>query len=262
MLWLLISLFILSISSCKGKKDAAKLPSDEIKEQVAVFAPLPSFKELFRQADDSWDKELADNLPKTSYQVQKEGPYNAFALGVVIADCYLAIKAKNQVQLSRAADTMIELTNLIGLEESFKTKDQSLKNLIKQKKWDELEKALDIWKKLVEDKLWEKQDYDAYTLNVLGAWTQAMNNVLKLLLKETKDTKAINQEGAWTLMADNFVLISDPQIKDSATHKEVASLINQIRDALKNHQNNTYTKAQLEELIKLTEQIKNMIASS
>ena len=257
MLILLASLLLLTLTSCKGKEDAAKLPSEEIKAQVPTFAPLPSFKEVFRLLENLEAKDYALTLTKQPYRIKQEGPNNAFALGVLTADAVISAKARNKKQLSEISSEMMNLTTLLGLEDEINRLGAELKTLIQQEKWEELDGSLDAVKKKVEDKLWELENYEYYTLMIMGGWTEVLNSVSKVLATRhsAEATKAISQVGTWNSMKANFELMSSPEIKDTQMYETVGDVIPKISQILGKHSNNTYSKEQLDELIKLTDQI-------
>lgn len=255
---LLAIMLVLALTSCKGRKDAAKMPTDEIKAQIASYSPLPSFKEAFRLLEDLEAKDYAPGLSNQLYRIKPEGPYNAFALGVLTADAAIAAKARNKKQLSSISAEMLNLCSLMGLEESVRRFGTLLTGNLQKGRWSETEKALDAMKKTLEDKLWELEDYEYYTLMILGGWTQTVNGVGKILTANysPEATKALSHESPWNSMQANLEHFSNPAIKGTETYKSIGELLPRVSQILAGHTNNTYTKEQVEELITLTEQIK------
>lgn len=258
MLIFLVILMALAAISCKGRKEAAKLPDDSVKSQVAAYAPLPSFKEVFRALGEVAAKDYSAVIPQTLFKTKQEGPRNAFALGVLTADAILAAKARNKVRLTEISQEMMNLTALLNLEDEINRMGANLKTLIEQEKWEDLDASLDGVKKSVEDKLWELENYEYYTLMILGGWTEALGNVSRLLAANYKPeaTKAINQKGTWNSLAGNFELISTPAIKDSQPFKAALPQIQKVRDIINADTENSYSKEQLQLLIEATDQIK------
>ncbi len=255
---LLASLMLLTLASCKGRRDAAKMPTDEIKAQIATYAPLPSFKEAFRLLDDLKAKDYAPSLSDKLYRVQPELHNNAFALGVLTADVVFAAKARNKNQLTAASAELKKLGNLMGFQEEIKRLDSLLPGYIKQGKWSEVEKTLDFLKKRLEDKLWELEDYEYYTLMILGGWTEALNGVGKILTGSysAEATRALSHENTWKAMQANLELFSAAEFKGTQTYKSLVDLTAKVSQLLASHTDDTYTKEQVEELIQLTEQLK------
>ena len=251
-------LMAVTIVSCKGKKEAAKLPDDSIKAQVATYAPLPSFKEVFRALGEVPTKDYSGVIPQKLYQTKQEASRNAFALGVLTADAVMAAKARNKARLSEISEGMMNLTTLLNLEDEINRMGANLKTLIEQEKWDDLDASLDQVKKSVEDKLWALENYEYYTLMILGGWTEALGNVSRMLASNYKaeGTKAINQKGTWNSLAGNIDLISTPAIKDSAPYKAAVPHVQKVRDIINADTANSYTKEQLQQLIEATDQIK------
>jgi hypothetical protein len=255
---LLAILLVLALTSCKGRRDAAKMPTDEIKAQIATYSPLPSFKEAFRLLEDFQTKDYAPGISNQLYRIKPQGPYNAFALGVLTADAAMAAKARNKKQLTSVSAEMMNLCSLMGLETDVKRLSTLLTSNLQQGKWNDVEKTLDYMKKTLEDKLWELEDYEYYTLMILGGWTETLNSLGRLLTANysPEATKALGHESAWDSMQANFELFTNPAIKDTQTYKDVGELIPKVSQLLAGHTDNTYTKEQVEELTKLTEQIK------
>ena len=234
------------------------MPTDEIKEQIATYSPLPSFKEAFRLLEDLQAKDYVPSLNAQLYRVQPTIHNNAFALGVLTTDIVLAAKARNKKQLTTTSTELVKLGNLMGFQEETKRLDALLPGYIKQGKWAEIDKTLDSLKKRWEDKLWEQQDYEYYTLMILGGWTEALNGVGKILSSNysAEATQALYHESTWKSVQANLELFSAPEIKNSETYKSLGDLTVKVIQLLTNHTDKTFTKEQVEELIKLTEQIK------
>lgn len=259
MLLIIIAVLIaFSAISCKGRKEAAKLPDEQTKAQIPAYAPLPSFKEVFRALGEVPAKDYSAMIPQKLFKTKQEGPRNAFALGVLTADAVLVAKARNKARLTEISQEMMNLTALLNLEDEINRMGANLKTLIEQEKWDELDASLDSVKKSVEDKLWELENYEYYTLMILGGWTEALGNVSRLLAQNYKPetTKAINQKGTWNSLAGNIELIATPAIKDSESFKAALPLVQKVRDIINTDSANTYSQDQLKELIASTDQIK------
>ena len=258
LLILMAILLAMTIVSCKGNKEAAKLPDDEIKAQVATYAPLPSFKEVFRTLDQVPAKDFSAVIPQKLFKSKQEASRNAFALGVLTADAVMAAKARNKAKLTEISQEMMNLTTLLNLEDEINRMGANLSTLIAQEKWEDLDASLDQVKKSVEDKLWELENYEHYTLMILGGWTEALSNVSRLLANNYKaeNTSAVNQKGTWNSLSANFGLVSTPAIKDSAPYQAAVPLVQKVKDILNADTTKTYSKEQLQQLIEATDQIK------
>ncbi len=253
----LAMLVMVAIVGCKKKADT--LPSEEVTAAITTYAPLPTFKEVFRVLDQLQVKDISAAIPTSLYKTKQEEVRNAFSLGLLTADATLAAKGRNKARLGDISAQMMNLTTLIGLESEVNQMGADLKTLIEKEKWDELEQALDVHKKRVEDKLWDSESYDNYTLMLMGGWVEAANRVAWLLKQNysAEKTKVLDQKGTFNSLVGNLKQIKAEHIVNQPEFKEALALVEQIKTVIDTDTNNTYTQAQLDELIKLTEQVKS-----
>lgn len=253
----LAMLVMVAIVGCKKKADT--LPSEEVTAAITTYAPLPTFKEVFRVLDQLQVKDISAAIPTLLYKTKQEEVRNAFSLGLLTADATLAAKGRNKARLGDISAQMMNLTTLIGLESEVNQMGADLKTLIEKEKWDELEQALDVHKKRVEDKLWDSESYDNYTLMLMGGWVEAANRVAWLLKQNysAEKTKVLDQKGTFNSLVGNLKQIKAEHIVNQPEFKEALALVEQIKTVIDTDTNNTYTQAQLDELIKLTEQVKS-----
>ncbi|HNQ43212.1 MAG TPA: hypothetical protein PKI59_02230, partial [Candidatus Cloacimonadota bacterium] len=155
--------FVLIVSAaCKKKNEA--MPDKEVSSQIVAYAPLPSFKEVYRALDQIKVKDISAAVPATMYKAKQEEVRNAFSLGLLTADAVLAAKGRNKAKLGEISSQMMTLTALLGLEAEVNRMGDDMKLMIEKEQWEELDNALDFHKSEVENKLWESENYDNYTL--------------------------------------------------------------------------------------------------
>ncbi len=254
----LVAVFV--VSACKGKPKDETLPLGEAGEtQVTLYAPLPSYKTVFTALDQLEVRDISAAVPNHLYKVKQDPPRNSFALGVLTADAVIAARGRNKTKLMAIANEMMRITTLLNLEAEVSHLGDDIKNLVEQDKWDELEQSLDKHKNVVEDRLWEREDLDQYTLMALGGWTEAMNNVSWLINLDfsIERTKALNQKGAWNDIHYNMQLIKSPAIVNEVYYLSVIDLLATLKEILDADSDGTYSKAQTEEIFKQTDLIKS-----
>jgi hypothetical protein len=247
-------LLTLACFSCKGKD--SKLPQGEVKP--SMYAPLPSFKEVFRTLDQLKVSDVSASLPVEVYKTPQEEAHNAFALGVLTADAVLAAKGRNKAKLMDISAQMMALTPLLKLEDEINQLGARTKILIEQNNWEELDANLDQIKKTVEDKLWEMENYENYTLMIFGGWTEAANRVAWMISQnyDPKQTEILAQEGQWNLLVQNLDLVSSEFIKNSPAFQKSVPIAKEVQTLLKANTDKTYGKEQLEQLIAKTQAIR------
>ncbi|PKN73089.1 MAG: hypothetical protein CVU50_04865 [Candidatus Cloacimonetes bacterium HGW-Cloacimonetes-3] len=252
----LAMLVMVAIVGCKKK--AETLPDAEVTAAITTYAPLPTFKEVFRVLDQLQVKDISAAIPTTLYKAKQEEVRNAFSLGLLTADATLAAKGRNKARLGDISAQMMNLTTLIGLEDEVNQMGADLKTLIAKEKWDELEQALDVHKKRVEDKLWDSESYDNYTLMLMGGWVEAANRVAWLLKQNysAEKTKVLDQKGTFNSLVGNLKQIKAEHIVNQPEFKEALAFVEQIKGVIDADTDKTYSQAQLDEIIKITEQVK------
>jgi outer membrane murein-binding lipoprotein Lpp len=256
MIVVLTMLVLIGMVGCKKK--AENLPGEEVAAAITTYAPLPTFKEVFRVLDQLQVKDISAAIPTTLYKTKQEEVRNAFSLGLLTADATLAAKGRNKARLGEISSQMMNLTTLIGLESEVNQMGADIKALIEKEKWDDLEQALDVHKKRVEDKLWDSESYDNYTLMLMGGWVEAANRVAWLLKQNysAEKTTVLSQKGTFNSLIGNLKQIKAEHIVNQPEFKEALSLVEQVKAIIDSDKDKTYTQAQLDELIKLTEQVK------
>ena len=69
--WIIIAIVILlGLFGCKKKEE--KLPSRETASAITTYAPLPSFKEVFRVLDQLQVKDISAAVPADIYKTKQE----------------------------------------------------------------------------------------------------------------------------------------------------------------------------------------------
>lgn len=248
----LLSAFV----GCKRKADT--MPSPETTAAITTYAPLPTFKEVFRVLDQLQAKDISAAIPTKLYKTKQEEVRNAFSLGLLTADATLAAKGHNKNKLSDISSAMMNLTTLLGLESEVNQMGADLKTLIEKEQWQELESTLDAHKKKVEDKLWEMESYDNYILMLMGGWVEAANRVAWLLKQNysAEKTKVLDQKGTFNSLIGNLKNIKAEHIKGQPAFQESIGLMEQIKAVIDTDKDKTYTAEQLDQIINLTEQVK------
>jgi len=91
---------------------------------------------------------------------------------------------------------MMSLTGLLGLESEVNRLGDEMKTMIEKSDWDGLDKALDFHKEDVESALWEAENYDNYTLMLMGGWIEAANRIAWLVDQDysAERTKVLAQK--------------------------------------------------------------------
>jgi len=255
--WFIIPLIILIvIGGCKKK--AHTLPDKETANAITAYAPIPSYKEVFRFLDKYQAKEISAAIPDELYKTKQEDVRNAFSLGVISVDAILSAKGQNKKRLNQYYSQMLDLTSVLGLDEEVNQISPNLKKHINEGQWLELETAIDAHKKKVEDIFWEKEIFDYYTLLQLGSWIEATNRTAWLIQQNysVEHTRALHQKEAFQNIIANMNNIDSEAIVNQPEFQEVMGLVQQLKAIIDADYEKTYTSEQLDQIISLTNQIK------
>lgn len=254
-----ISMIMLcAIVSCKPKTEKDKLPDVGMQKQITAFAPLPSFKEVFRTIDQFETKDIDAATKEPIYSTKQEVPRNAFTLGLLTADAIIASRTRNKKRLLEVSKEMMKLTTLIGLEDQFNSLGDDIRIMIEKEQWEDLDKALDTLKKDVEDKLWESEEFDNYTMMLLGGWNQALNRMAFIMNKNynVDKSKVLNQKGTWNSLIANLEAIDKEYLIGQAYFVQSIVIAKEIKAVLDADTDGTFSKEQIALLIQKTEAIK------
>lgn len=251
-------LLLTMLVSFACKKKADNMPAPEVAEQVVTYAPLPSFKEVYAVLDQLQAKDISAAVPAELYITNQEEVRNAFSLGLLTADAVLAARGRNSGKLKDISAQMMNLTTLLGLESEVNRMGDDLRTMIQKQQWEELDKALDTHKKDVEDKLWETENYDNYTIMLLGGWVEAANRVAWLLQQkyDLERSKVLAQKGTFNHLVSNMKMITTPHIIEQAAFQEALKHLVSVQEIINSDTDGSYSKAQIDSIIKGTEAVK------
>nr|MDK2851569.1 hypothetical protein [Candidatus Cloacimonadota bacterium] len=251
-----IMIIMLGLFACKQK--AAETPNIEIEQSITTFAPLPSFREVYSALDQIQVRDISAAVPSSVYKTRQEEVRNAFSLGLLTADAVLAAKGQDKDKLIDISTQMMNLTSLLGLESEVNRLGDELKTMIEREDWENLNKALDQHKADIESKLWENENFDDYTLMLLGGWIEAANRVAWLIHEDysADRSKVLAQKGTFNSLVSNLEQISTPYIVDQEAFQEALALTKEIQAIIQSHDGSGFTKSQLQKIIQKTDQIK------
>ncbi len=255
---LLVILVIGLLFSFACKKKDASMPDAETAAQITSFAPLPSFKEVYQVLDHLQAKDISMAVPQTGYKTKQGEMRNAFSLGLLTADAVLAARGRNTAKLQDISSQMMILTGLLGLETEVSKMGDDLKKKIENQDWEALDIALDYHKKDVEDKLWDTENFDNYTLMLIGGWVEAANRVAWLVKEnyDAKQSRVLGQKGTFNLLISNAKGIQTPYIVEQEAFQTALKHLVAVQAIINSDTDGSYSIEQLNTIIEGTEAIK------
>ncbi|MDD3535835.1 MAG: hypothetical protein PHC50_06815 [Candidatus Cloacimonetes bacterium] len=254
---LLLVALLISSFACKKKTDDTQ-PGDDIAAAIVSFAPLPSFKTVYEVLDHLNVKDISSAVPHELYKTKQEEMRNAFSLGVLTADAILAARGRNSAKLKDISSQMLSLTGLLGLDNELSQMGDELKGLIEKQEWDKLDDALDHYKKSVEDILFEKENFDNYTLMILGGWMEAANRVAWLVSQNYSEeySRVLGQKGTFNSLVGNMKEIDTEHYTEQEAFKTSLKHLIALQEIISSDIEGSYNKNQLTTIIEGTSDIK------
>ncbi len=259
--FLIVTLILVVISTlivgCKNKQKLPPKTAEEVTDYYLV--PLPSLSSILSGLDFLKNADYDKAVSKDIYQSEKEVYKTSFALGVLTADGVLAVKAKNKTKLMAISTAMIEDSKFIGIDENILKFADELQGYVKSEDWKNLELALDKYKIDVESSLFETKRYDLFTLMQLGGWTEGLNRMSYLVNTNYKADKStiVDQKGILNELIDNMNKLTNENIIKSDYYIVSKTNYAKIKQVIYAPTAGSYTKEQLDELNKLTQEIKD-----
>jgi hypothetical protein len=259
--YLILILILMVVSTiivgCKKKENLPPKNAEEVTDYYLV--PLPNLSAILSGLDFLKNADYDKAVSKDIYQAEKEVYKTSFALGVLTADGVLAVKAKNKTKLMALSQAMIEDSKFIGIDENILKLADELQGYVKAEDWKNLEQALDKYKIDVESSLFESKRYDLFTLMQLGGWTEGLNRISYLINTNYKADKStlVDQKGILNELIDNMNKVKNDNIVKSDYFFITKTNFAKIKQIIYAPTNGAYTKDQIDQLNKLTQEIKD-----
>lgn len=251
-IWAMI-IISLVVACAKKEQEVA----DEVLEARFYLTYLPSFEQTFASLDFLEVSDFDSALQMESYSVMPDVYRRAFALGVLSADAVIAVKARNQAVLQDITTSMIDYSRFLGISQDILMLADELSELVENNQWMELKQSLDKYKESVELSLYEKREYDLFTLLQLGGWTEGLNSITFLLMNnyDEKSTEIIDQKGILNNLINNLENIEAETVLEQNYYEISLNNYLKIRDIIYN-ETGTYDLEEISNIYKLTYEIK------
>lgn len=251
---------LVGTNACKCSRSSRNLPDKSLKDQIAAFAPLPSGKELLRSFTSLSPKEYMALASDEDYHGKLEASHIVFALGVQYYDALMACNTHNKARATQLSQTMLATPKTLELDIDTKTLDTDMKELLRTSNWPRLETYFDGFTKMVADSLWQKEEYELYTLYNMGTWMQGINRISTHLLEDYQAdaTVVLHQHEVLNSLLSNLELMQDPAFTEAPFFTQALPLLTQIHQIILSDTNTNYTAEQLTELKEASAQLKSI----
>lgn len=227
-------LIILTGVACKARREKAKLPDAEIAAAIPVASPLPAFREMYRSIETLSSADYA-KLPATPMlKPNLSTDKRAYTLGLLLADAASKVKGQDRQGLQAVTKKLGEYLDIVFTPQERPQFVRGLADTAAMTNWEDIDVAMDGLRKRIEDRLWEKEKYDHYTLVALGAWTRGLDSVTRLVNPGKPETSRLSkpQIDVWQMLLSNLRVISDPVLRESEPVRASIVLVESIHNLL------------------------------
>ncbi len=155
---------------------SGRLPATLIDD---VVVPLPG--EVFSALDKLGSPNWHDVLRSTRPQMERR-PQIALILGIVIAEGFIAVEAKDAEEVKKIGRDVLTLANALNVRKSVIERTKSITDAAEQKDWPKVREELDKASHDVSQAMNEMQSGSLSQLVSLGGWlrgTEALTTVVR-----------------------------------------------------------------------------------
>ncbi len=192
-----------------------------------VVIPVPS--EIFNALDKlGGNPNWGSVLPSVESKARPKVPAQvALLLGVVIADGFVAVEAKDSKRVEDIGRRVIELANALGVGKSVISHCNAISGAAKSEKWDEVRVELDRTQNSVREAMKALHSKDEAELVSIAGWLRGTDALTFLVSKDYKPDRAdlLHQPQ----MLDTF----DKQFEGMTPSVKADKLVTSIRDGFK-----------------------------
>ena len=253
---LLLLIFGLIIISCTKKADnEIKEGKVEMKMYILQQVPFSSnLAELEKLGDVDFNKVLDNYIqydPKTLDKI-------AFKLGSDIADALVCLKAKNKTKLLEITKNLSNYGEVLGISKQFIMLSASLKPLIDEENWEQIEQKLEEYHKEILDELYNMKSFDHVILVQFGGWIKGLEDVSYILANEKMDKEAskilYNKTMIVALEHDVSNLSDDNIMKQDYIKKSIFN-IKSIKEIIFSSEDGYFNQEQIKKIHTLSKEI-------
>ena len=146
--------------------DADGAPPVEVIDEVVV--PVP--REVFAALDSLGEVNWPALTREPSYVVQVDRPATALIFGVVIAEGFVAVQAKDEEATKKLGPKVLELAELLGVKEAVSAHAKAIVDSADQEDWDGVRRELDKTQATVRRTMEELRDSELAQFVSMGGW--------------------------------------------------------------------------------------------
>ncbi len=167
---------LLAAAAC-ASADQTPQPLDEEQVRSSEFAEgfsVPSPGELFAAFDKIGKPDWAAFARKQGPTHHTSRPLIALNLGVRLADGFLAVETQDRQQVKNIVTEIKLLAKILGLEQEFMGRSNSITAFADNRQWDALNEELEAVQSEISSVMGGRRDEDLATLMLLGSWLHSV----------------------------------------------------------------------------------------
>lgn len=243
---------------CAAKKaedalSASQMQSAVYLDSMSIPCPGESFAAINKVSRPNWTTlDRGGNAPVTTRRAQL-----ALAIGVFVANGYIAVEAQDGQQVKNIGRDMMAMSKALGVSQTILSRGNNLIEFADHNEWDSLRNELEATENEVKTTMIDQQDRNLVTLTSAGAWLRGLEVAAKIIAEHYSERGAALLEEpelarhlASDLEALPIKLASDPLVMNvKETLLQVATLLEKKHHSL--------TK---EDLLFIQEEVKKVVA--
>ncbi len=168
---------LLSAAACAFAEPGATQTLDEEQIRSSEFIEglsIPSPGEVFAAFDKIGKPDWALFARKQGPTHHTVRPLIALNLGVRLADGFLAVETQDRQQVKNIAMEIKQLAKILGLEQEFMGRSNSITAFADNRQWDALNEELEAVQSEISSVMGGRRDGDLATLMLLGSWLRSI----------------------------------------------------------------------------------------
>ena len=236
-------------------------PSHFAKSQDDVVIPVPS--EVFRALDHlgsnpNWNSVLppvSGNHPVVQSEI-------ALKLGVVIANGFIAVEAKEKNKVDEIGKAVIKLADSLGVGASVKSHCNAIVDAARDDKWDDVRKELDKAQSSVREAMIKLHSQDNSELVSIAGWLRGTDALTFLIKQDYRAESAdlLHQPDMLNTFELQFDRMDEKKTTSDPLVNELRAGLKKIKPMLETHGNDVISQKTVTDISAITTALVKSIA--
>src|SRR6266508_3570393 len=210
--------------------ETGRIPADQLakaarSDSITIPTPGELFTALEKSGKINWAGQYRGPMPVT-YSNRAQIALN---LGGLIADGFIALEAKDGLQVKNFGLDIIKLAKVLGVSEKLLGRGSSINEVAEKNEWDTLQEELEATQNEVKSSMQSHADQDLVILVTLGGWIRGTQVVTAAIMQnyDERSAKVLRQPALVHFMQSKINEIS-PELRNEPLVKDVSEQLTGI----------------------------------